>query len=277
MKKTFMIGLFIIFSVLIYAAPTVRFTLRDAFWSAEFELPLFFDSLGLNISLFSGNPYLGVYYHDSWEEYSTGFFKIKVKDGNLFFGIIASDTGDFCAYGRLVSNSYKAPLFSHSYNEVYLFSNGGYRSYSRVNLRMPIGAFNTGVRVINRSDNNSKFWDSELYFFAKDFSRSFRLFLTESWVQLTLDIETIDSLGELGYGAGIGASIAEFSPGIALYLNRLVKIGTTNLTVSAKMFIGLDEVKTHLLVSNLGNRELFALGIGLNNLDVVTMFVRFIY
>lgn len=280
MKKNLLASLLIIFTftVLMYAAPLVRFTLQDAFWSTEFELPLFFDHLGLNISFFSGNPYVGVYYHDSWEEYSPGFFKMKVKDGSLSFGVIASDSGEFCGYGRLASNSYMAPLFLHSYNEIYLFSDGRSWSYSKINLRVPVGTFNTGMRVTYRSDNESSFQDLELYFFAKDFKRSLRLSLTDCWGQLTLDVKTIDALGELGYGAGFGFTIDGLSPGIALHLNRLVKMGQTNLTVSAKVFIGLDAVvKTHLLVNNLGNRESLAFGVGLNNLDVITMFVRLIY
>ncbi|HOY26723.1 MAG TPA: hypothetical protein PKU79_09195, partial [Mesotoga sp.] len=120
MKKTVCFLIVILVCSLSLSQTQIQFTNRG--WSLSTDIKAY-ENFHLTLALASGMPYVGITYKDHWEEFSSGFLKMKIRDGDFRGSILASHEGLYVG-ARYVSNTNQIPVFSHSLLELELSSLG---------------------------------------------------------------------------------------------------------------------------------------------------------
>lgn len=273
MKKGLCLFLLLI-SVVILSAET-QIKLNNAGWSVSADIRAYED-IYLTLALASGTPYVGVTYVDRWEEFSTGFLKLKTRDGVFRGSILASHEGLFMGV-RYVTNTNQIPVFSHTTLELELSTVGDMKYLVRNRVRLPLGQLNGGLSVFLYREDSFSFNDIGLYLYAKEYERSVRIRNAETNVVATVDLKTNDSLGEVGYGIGIGMNYLSFDLGLAFAGNFIVPAGDLRLMLSPTVMVSLRGIDAQMLISKLGNDDSIFAGISVTNFSLNGIFMRLVF
>ncbi len=273
MKKTVCFLIVILVCSISLAQTQIQFTNRG--WNLSTDIKAY-ENYHLTLALASGIPYVGITYKDHWEEFSGGFFKMKIRDGDFRGSILASHEGLYMA-ARYVSNTNQIPVFSHSLLELELSSLGDRRYLVRNWFRLPLGQINGGLSTFIYRVDDFAFNDIGLYLYAKEFERSFRLRNAETNVVVTVDLKTSDSLGEMGYGFGVGMNYMSFDLGAAFSGNFIVPAGDLKLVLSPMIMVSLRGIDAQLLISKLGSDDSVYAGISITNFKLNGVFMRLIF
>ena len=262
-------AVFLVFCTL-FAETKIR--LDNAGWEISTDIRAY-ENFYLTLALSSGVPFVGFTYRDSWEEFSKGFLRMKVRDGSFRGSLLASHKGILLG-ARYVSNTNQIPVFSHSLIELELSSFGD-RSYLVRNwFRLPLGQINGGLNTFLYRVNDFSFNDVGLYLYAKEFERSLRVRNTETNVAVTVDLKTSDSLGEMGYGVGIGMNYLSFDLGAVFLGNFIVTAGDLKLVLSPMIMVSFRGIDAQLLISKLGSDDSVYAGISVTNFNLNGIFMR---
>lgn len=270
MKKILCVS--IVFLIALSLALATQVQLSNDGWGVSTDIKAY-GKLYLTLSLASGVPYVGLTFKDHWEEFSTGFIKLKVKEGYFSGSLLASYEGLFMDV-RYVSNSNQIPVFSHSLLELELSSNGDKKYLVRNWYRLPLGQINGGLSTLLYRINDFSFNDVGLYLYAKEFERSLRVKNAHTNVIATVDLKTNDSLGEMGYGLGIGMNYMSFDLGAAFSGNFIVPAGEIKLILSPTIMVSMRGLDAQLLISKLGNDDSIYAGISVTNFKLNGVFMR---
>ncbi|CCU86100.1 MULTISPECIES: hypothetical protein [Mesotoga] len=273
MKRALCLSLVLLFGILLLSETQLK--LNNAGWSVSADIRAYED-IYLTLALATGIPYVGVTYVDSWEEYSTGFLKLKIQDGVFRGSLLASHEGLFMGV-RYVSNTNQIPIFSHTALELELSTVSKMKYLVRNWVRLPLGQLNGGLSVFLHGEDSFSFNDIGLYLYAKEYERSLRIRNMESNVVATVDLKTNDSLGEVGYGIGIGMNYLSFDPGLAFAGSFIVPAGDLRLMLSPTVMVSMRGIDAQLLISKLGSDDSIFAGISVTNFNLNGIFMRLIF
>ncbi|HAY98630.1 MULTISPECIES: hypothetical protein [unclassified Mesotoga] len=273
MKKRLCLFIVVFLGVLIFSE--IQIKLNNAGWSVSADIRAYED-IYLTLALASGIPYVGVTYVDTWEEYSTGFLKLKIKDGLFRGSLLASNEGLFMGV-RYVTNTNQIPIFSHTTLELELSTVGKMKYLARNWVRLPLGQLNGGLNVFLHGEDSFSFNDIGLYLYAKEYERSLRIKNAESNVVATVDLKTNDSLGEVGYGIGIGMNYLSFDLGVAFAGNFIVPAGDLRLMLSPTVMVSMRGIDAQMLISKLGSDDSVFAGISVTNFNLNGIFMRLVF
>ncbi|OAA30115.1 hypothetical protein AT15_00955 [Kosmotoga arenicorallina S304] len=245
-------------------------SLIDESWKTEVTFPL---SKKLNWGIAMGNtaPRIGILYTENWADYSTGFFKVKTRDGSFSLGLYFGE--GISVSTTLIQGSYSPPIYSQSFNKIQLASDGKFHRFSYGNYRVPLGKWSLGANMLSIKDESTKVNYLKAYVFVKDFNRSFRLSLNGGILNLGVDLATIGSLGELGYGGGVCYDFSKRAPGLSAHWVFPVSLESGNFTGEIKMFVKTDGVNTKLSFRTPGGKNLLIFGLGFENFTLDEFFL----
>ncbi len=215
----------------------------------------------------------GVAFDFNWEDYSTGFLKIKEKDGSLGLGIKYID--GITLFGDFEFNNNKLPFFTHSYFDGKVSLNKDFRVYTRNWIRLPFVIFNLGGQLVTFNENEYNFIDLNSYLFNSDWKKSMRFKYIDNSAILGIDLETNDTLGEFGYGGGIGYNFYNKQIGVAVYANIKADMKISKFSLYPTVIFTKDDVLMQLLITRLGVKETFSMGITIENFEIKGFFLRF--
>lgn len=254
---TFIILLLLVFPLTLFGETYL--SLINEVWKTEVTFPL---SKNLNWGIVMGKsaPKIGILYSESWADFSTGFLKVKTRDGSFSLGLYFGE--EISVSTTLIQGSYSPPIYSRSFNKIQLASDGKFHRFSYSDYRIPLGKWSLGANLLSIKDESTKISYLKAYVFIKDFNRSFRLSLNSRIFNLGVDLTTIGSLGELGYGAGLCYDFRKKTPGLSAHWIFPVALESRALTGELKIFVKTDAVNTKLSFRTPGGKGLFIFGFG---------------
>lgn len=215
----------------------------------------------------------GVALDFNWEKYSTGFLKIKENDGSFGFGIKYLE--DITLFSNFEFNNSKIPFFSHSYFDGSIKLNKDFSLYTRNWIRLPIVVINIGGQLVTYNKNDYSFNDLSTYIFNPDWKRSIRFKYIDKSAILGLDLHTSDTLGEFGYGGGVCYNFENKKIGLSLFANLKADMKISKFTLSPTVVFTSDNVLLQLLITRLGVKETFSMGITVDDFKIKGFFLRF--
>ncbi len=248
------------------------FRLANLDWSTRMALPLY-GGVSLSLGVSGSDAQLGMTYTDTWDEYTRGFFRIKTHEGRFHGGVYLGATG-ISLLAEYSSSIFTPPVFSHTYLESMVNTSGEYSLYTRAWYRIPLGNLNSGAHVLSYISPGFRFTDFGAYLYANEFERSFRLRAVGSVVMATVDLSTQDSLGEIGYGLGVGMNYQSFKVGVAMSGNMVVALNGFKIVVSPAICVRLDTVESQFMVTKLGTDNSLSLGLTMDGFKINSFFLR---
>ncbi|HAA85956.1 MAG TPA: hypothetical protein DCE14_06390 [Kosmotogaceae bacterium] len=248
------------------------FRVHNLDWTARMALP-FYERFSLSLRMSADDAQLGITYSDAWDEYTRGFLRIKTREGRFHGGLSLGEKG-VSLYAKYSSSIFTPPVFSHTYFESEVSSDGDYSLYMRSWFRVPLGNLNGGAHVLGYVSPTFGFMDAGTYLYANEFERSFRLRVAGPVAMATVDISTQDSLGEVGYGIGVGMNYRSFKLGIAMSGNMVVSLNGFKIVVSPAICVRLDTVESQFMITKLGTDNTFSFGLGMDGLKITSFFLR---
>ncbi|MBO8166154.1 MAG: hypothetical protein DRP32_00915 [Thermotogae bacterium] len=237
-------------------------SLMNENWKNEVVFPLS-ERFSWGLELGNSTPRMGILYSESWADFSTGFFKIKTRDGSFSLGLYLGEEVSLST--TLIRGTYTPPVYSQSFSKIQVTSDGKYHLFSYSNYRIPLGKWSLGANVLSIKNKDTSISYLKTYAFIKDFNRSFRLSFNNGIIDLGMDLVTIGSLGELGYGAGLCYDFNNRALGISAHWVFPVSLESGNLTGDLMVFIKTDGVNTKLGFRTPGGKNLLIFGIGFEN------------
>ncbi|MFO7880942.1 MAG: hypothetical protein R6U52_00195 [Kosmotogaceae bacterium] len=276
MKKTNFLILIIVFLTLTvssFSMPVSNLTYYTTDnWSVNFRIP-FTDSFGVEMSLNNGQPYLGVVLFSSWEEFSEGFIKMKLRDG--FFLLSASMGKDKAVlFTRYVSTSYQLPFYYHTNNEILLTTRAEYRILNKTQFRMGLGELTLGGNILNLSSREFAFREFSAYSKIKSWDKVFRLKASSNFILASIDLQSEGSLGEFGYGPGVSISYEPLEIGLCANMVQIIKLKPSNMVISGYLTASLSGIGLQISGWSLGNKDEILFGLESANLSDFNAFVR---
>ena len=241
-------------------------------WYSEIDVPILNASY-LTANLTGDSLYAGPSFKLNWEDYSTGFLKVKTGTGFINGGLLFSQ-GKYMLYGKYMSSSNKVPVFSYNYADFRLFSEMDYSLYTRSWYRLPLGSFNGGISFINYQKDSFNFTDTNFYVYSKELDRSARLRSFDDSIGAVVDLKSTDSLGEMGYGAGLGLDYKSMDLGLCLAGSFIIPLEEFRMILSPVMLISANTFKTQIVLSKLGADETVTAGIVADGFSLDSFFVR---
>jgi len=248
------------------------FRMQNLDWTARIALP-FYQRFSLSLSVSADDAQLGIAYSDSWDEYTRGFLRIKTREGRFHGGLSLGEKGVSLS-AKYSSSIFTPPVFSHTYLESEVSTCGDYSLYMRSWFRVPLGNLNGGAHVLGYVSPAFNFMDAGAYLYANEFERSLRLRFAGPVAMATVDISTQDSLGEVGYGIGVGMNYRSFKLGVAMSGNMVLSLNGFKIVVSPAICVRLDTVESQFTITKLGTDNSVSLGFAMDGLKITTFFLR---
>lgn len=268
--KKFALFILLILSVNIFCSTDLL--LSEDSWYSKIDIPVI-ENLYITANLTDNSFYAGPSVKLDWEDYTTGLLKIKTGNGFINGGLLFGSE-KYMLFGKYMSNSNKAPIFSYNYMNVKFFSDMTYSLYTRSWYRLPLGAFNGGMSFLNYRNEGFDFTDMNFYVYSKAINRSTRLRSFKDSIGASIDIKSTDSLGEMGYGAGLALDYKKMDVGICLVGSFILPLENFKMILSPVMMFSGNTLKSQIVLSKLGADETITAGLVTDGLNLDSFFVR---
>lgn len=241
-------------------------------WYSEIDVPVI-ENLYITANLTDNTFYAGPSVKFNWEDYTTGLLKVKTGNGFVNGGLLFGSK-KYMLFGKYMSNSNKAPVFSYNYMNVKFFSDMTYSLYTRSWYRLPLGAFNGGMSYLNYRNEGINFTDMNFYVYSKAINRSTRLRSFDDTIGAAIDIKSTDSLGEMGYGAGLALDYKKMDVGVCLTGSFILPLEEFKMIFSPVIMFSGKTLKSQMVLSKLGADETVTAGLVTDGFNLDSFFVR---
>ncbi|AKI98088.1 hypothetical protein [Kosmotoga pacifica] len=266
-SKLSLVALLIITGALLFGSTYLSIVGEN--WTNEVEIPIS-EHFSWGIQLGNASPQLGVIYKESWVKYSTGFFKLKTREGNFSVKFYIGERISLST--TLIEGTYTPPVYSQQFNTLQVDSDGNYRLFSYNTYRIPLGKWSLGLKLLNIRDNQNNIRYLQSYLFMKDFSRSIRLGFLGNTFALGVDLVSIGSLGELGYGPGLCYDFDTGKIGLTAQWSFPLNLEGMSLIGETMVFFKNGAVDTKINFRTPGGKNVLLFGVGFSNLTPKEIF-----